>query len=152
MVDIKIALLSDRARIPKRMTDGSAGYDLYAAVDTVVPAATIASSGAVDVGRCLVPIGFAIELPNDIVGRIAARSSLSVKFNLEVGAGWIDSDFRGEVMVELKNLSSTDYKVTAGDRIAQLILLMTTTKAEFIATDQIGSTARGTSGLGSTGR
>ena len=151
MVDIRITLLSDRARIPTRMTDGSAGYDLYAAVDAVVPAATTSATGAVDVGRCLVPVGFAVELPIGTVGRIAARSSLSVKFNLEVGAGWIDSDFRGEVMVELKNLSSADYKVIGGDRIAQLILLMTA-KAELVATDQLESTSRGTSGLGSTGR
>ena len=151
MVDIRITLLSDRARIPTRMTDGSAGYDLYAAIDAVVPAATTSATGAVDVGRCLVPVGFAIELPIGTVGRIAARSSLSVKFNLEVGAGWIDSDFRGEVMAELKNLSSADYKVIAGDRIAQLILLMTA-KAELVATDQLESTSRGTSGLGSTGR
>ena len=150
MVDIRITLLSDRARIPTRMTDGSAGYDLHAAADALVPAATTSSTGAVDVGRCLVPLGFAIELPINTVGRIASRSGLSVKFNLEVGAGWIDSDFRGEVMVELKNLSSTDYKVTAGDRIAQLIPLITA-KSELVATDQLESTSRDTSGLGSTG-
>ena len=151
MVDIRISLLSDRAHIPTRMTDGSAGYDLYAAVDAVVPAATISAIGAVDIGRCLVPLGLAIELPIGTVARIAARSGLSVKFNVEVGAGWIDSDFRGEVMVELKNLSSADYKITAGDRIAQLILLMTA-KAELVVTDKLESTSRGTSGMGSTGR
>ena len=151
MVDIRISLLSDRAHIPTRMTDGSAGYDLYAAVDEVVPAATTSSIGAVDIGRCLVPLGLAIELPIGTVGRIAARSSLSVKFNVEVGAGWIDSDFRGEVMVELKNLSSADYKVTAGDRIAQLILLMNV-NAELVVSDKLESSSRGTSGIGSTGR
>ena len=151
MADIRITLLSDRAHIPTRMTDGSAGYDLYAAVDAVVPAATASATAAVDVGRCLVPVGFAIELPIGTVGRIAARSGLSVKFNVEVGAGWIDSDFRGEVMVELKNLSSADYKVTAGDRVAQLILLMTA-KAELVVTGELESTSRGTSGIGSTGR
>ena len=41
MVDVKISLLSDQAKIPKRMTNGSAGYDLYAAVDAVIPAAAI---------------------------------------------------------------------------------------------------------------
>ena len=151
MVDVRITLLSDRARIPTRMTDGSAGYDLYASIDAVVPAAATSVTGAVDVGRCLIPVGFAIELPIGTVGRIAARSGLSIRFNLEVGAGWIDSDFRGEVKVELKNLGSADYKVTAGDRIAQLILLMTA-KAELVITDQLESTSRGTSGLGSTGR
>ena len=96
MVDVKISLLSDCAQIPTQMTDGSAGFDLYAAVDAVIPAATISASGTVDIGRCLVPLGLAIELPIGTVGRVAARSGLSVKFNVEVGAGWIDSDFRGE--------------------------------------------------------
>ena len=151
MVDIRITLLNDRARIPTRMTDGSAGYDLYAAVDAVVPASTTSATGSVDIGRCLVPLGFAIELPIGTVGRIASRSGLSVNLNVEVGAGWIDSDFRGEVMVELKNLSSSDYRVTAGDRIAQLIILMTA-EAEFVATNELEGTSRGTWGIGSTGR
>ena len=151
MAEVKISLLSDRARIPTRMTNGSAGYDLYAAVDAVVPAVTTSANGAVDIGRCLVSLGIAFELPIGTVGRIAARSGLSTRLNVEVGAGWIDSDFRGEVMVELKNLSSVDFKVSAGDRIAQLILLMTV-NAEFVACDELDSTARGTSGMGSTGR
>ena len=151
MVDVKISLLSDRAQIPTRMTGGSAGYDLYAAVDAVVPAATTSASGTVDIGRCLVPLGLALELPIGTVGRIAARSGLSAKFNVEVGAGWIDSDFRGEVMVELKNLSSADYKITAGDRIAQLILLKTL-QAELVVSDGLEITSRGISGMGSTGR
>ena len=151
MVDVRIRLLSERARIPTRMTNGSAGYDLYAAVDAAVPAATTSVNGAVDIGRCLVPLGLAVELPIGTVGRIAARSGMSVNFNIEVGAGWIDSDFRGEVMVELKNLSSVDYRITAGDRIAQLILL-TTVNAELVVSDKLDSTSRGTAGMGSTGR
>ena len=151
MVDVKISLLNDRAKIPTQMTDGSAGYDLYAAADAIIPAAAISTSGTVDIGRCLVPLGLAIELPIGTVGRIAARSGLSTKFNIEVGAGWIDSDFRGEVMVELKNLSSADYEITAGDRIAQLILLKTF-QAALVLSDKLESTSRGSSGIGSTGR
>lgn len=151
MVDVRVILLNDRAQIPTRMTSGSAGYDLYAAADTVVPAATTSTDGDVDIGRCLVPLGIAFELPNGAVGRIASRSGLSTRLNVEIGAGWIDSDFRGEVMVELKNLSSVDLEIKAGDRIAQLILL-TTINVEFVACEELGSTTRGTSGLGSTGR
>ena len=150
MTGVRVSLLNDRARIPTKMTSGSAGYDLYAAVDTVVPAAATSADGGVDIGRCLVPLGIAFELPDGAVGRIAARSGLSTRLNVEVGAGWIDSDFRGEVMVELKNLSSVDFKVRAGDRIAQLILL-TTVSAEFITCEELDSTTRGTSGMGSTG-
>ena len=151
MADVKISLLSDRARIPTRMTNGSAGYDLYAASDAVVPAANGSSNGTVDIGRCLVSLGIALDLPIGTVGRIAARSGLSTRHNVEVGAGWIDSDFRGEVMVELKNLSSVDFEIMAGDRVAQLILLMTV-NAEFVACDKLDNTTRGISGMGSTGR
>ena len=151
MPDVRVSLIRDQALIPVRMTHGSAGYDLYAAADAVVPAATTSPTGGVDIGRCLVPTGLAFELPFGTVGRIGARSGMSVNFNIEVGAGWIDSDFRGEVMVELKNLSSIDHEIAAGDRIAQLILL-TTVNAEFVASDQLDNTRRGVSGMGSTGR
>ena len=151
MASVKISLLSDQARIPKKMTSGSAGFDLYAASKAVVPAAKASGNGAVDIGRCLIPIGIALELPIGTVGRIATRSGLSTRANIEVGAGWIDSDFRGEIMVELKNLSSADFKIEPGDRIAQLILL-TNVDAEFMTDDTLSSTPRGTSGMGSTGR
>ena len=151
MVGIRVVLLSDRAHVPTRMTEGSAGYDVYAAVDAVVPAATTLANGAVAIGRCLVPLGIAIQLPVGTVGRMAARSGLSTDFNVEVGAGWIDSDFRGEVMVELKNLSSSNYPISAGDRIAQLIILRAL-RAEFEVTDKLEGTLRDTSGMGSTGR
>ena len=150
MVDIRISLLRDRAHVPTRMSDGSTGYDLYAAVDAVVPPATTSAIGAIDIGRCLVPVGIALELPIGTVGLIAARSGLSVNLNVEVGAGWIDSDFRGEVMVELKNLSSAEYKITAGDRIAQLIVLPTV-QVDLVVTDELENTSRGASGMGSTG-
>ena len=151
MASVRISLLSDQARIPTKMTTGSAGCDLYAAADAVVPAATTSANGAVDIGRCLVPLGIALELPIGTVGRIAARSGLSTGQNIEVGAGWIDSDFRGEVMVELKNLSSVDFNIVAGDRIAQLVLLKNV-NAEFMPCDKLSGTPRGSSGMGSTGR
>ncbi len=132
------------------MSDGSAGYDLYAAADAVIPAASVAGDGRVDVGRSLVPLGFAIELPKGTVGRLASRSGLSVKSNIEVGAGWVDSDYRGEVMVEMKNLSSVDYEISKGDRIAQLIFLRVE-QPDILVTDSLESTARGASGIGSTG-
>lgn len=150
MVELRISPLRPDARIPTRMSDGGAGYDLYAAQDAEVPAASTTSTGGVNVGRCLVPVGFAIELPAGTVGRVAARSGLSVKFNLEVGAGWVDSDYRGEVMVELKNLSSTAYKINQGDRIAQLIILPIV-QADLVVVDELGGTSRGGSGFGSTG-
>ena len=150
MIEIKVRLLSPKGRLPKRMSEGSGGYDLFASEDTVVPAATVSTKGRVDLGRALIPLGIAIELPIETVGRIASRSGLSVNSNIETGAGWIDSDYRGEVMVELKNFSSVDFKIKQGDRIAQLILLPVTL-SEFKVDEKLDDTDRAQSGFGSTG-
>lgn len=73
-----------------------------------------------------------------------------MKQNIETGAGWIDSDYRGEIKVELKNFSSQDFIVEAGDRIAQLIILPIATP-DLELTDQLPPSPRGTGGFGSTG-
>ena len=150
MIEIKVRLLCPEGRLPERMSEGSGGYDVFASEDTVVPAATVSAKGRVDLGRALIPLGIAIELPIETVGRIASRSGLSVNSNIEAGAGWIDSDYRGEVMVELKNFSSVDFKIRQGDRIAQLILLPVTL-SEFKFYERLEYTDRGQSGFGSTG-
>lgn len=146
---MKISRLSSRAKLPHRATDGAAGYDLFAAERTVIPGAH-AREGRVDIGRALVPTGLALSIPAGHVGRIGSRSGLSVKHNIEIGAGWIDSDYRGEVKVELKNFSGQDFIVEEGDRIAQLIILPIVTP-ELEPIDHLPSTTRGAGGFGSTG-
>ena len=148
--EVKVKLIHPGAVMPRRMSDGSAGYDLYAAEDVVVPPATTNDRRAVDIGRSLVPVGIIVELPVASVGRIGSRSGLSVDFNIEVGAGWIDSDYRGEILVELKNLSSKEYLIKQGDRIAQFIIL-SLVPTELKATESLHDSGRGSSGFGSTG-
>ena len=115
----------------------------------MIPAAC-AREGRVDIGRALVPTGLAFSIPAGHVGRVGSRSGLSVKNNIETGAGWIDSDYRGEVKVELKNFSGQDFIVEEGDRIAQLIILaIVTPEIELI--DRLPPTTRGAGGFGSTG-
>jgi len=150
LIEINVRLMCPEARLPERMSEGSGGYDVFASEDSVVPAAIVSANGRVDLGRALIPLGIAIELPIETVGRIASRSGLSVHSNVEVGAGWIDSDYRGEVMVELKNFSSVDFVIRQGDRIAQLILLPITL-AVFQVDEGLSDTGRGQSGFGSTG-
>lgn len=146
---MKITRLSASARLPRRASDGAAGFDLFAAERTVIPAAH-ALEGRVDIGRALVPTGIAFSIPAGHVGRIGSRSGLSVKHNIETGAGWIDSDYRGEVKVELKNFSGQDFIVEEGDRVAQLMILpIVTPELEMI--DHLPPTARGAGGFGSTG-
>jgi dUTP pyrophosphatase len=84
-----VSRLSPGALTPSRATPGSVGYDLSACSATIVPAKN----------RALVPTGLAIAVPPNTYGRIAPRSGLALKHGIDVGAGVVDSDYRGEVKV-----------------------------------------------------
>ena len=150
MLTLAVKIVHPDAKAPSRMTSGSAGLDLYA-VDTIeIPPTRCDSNGCAEVGRALVSTGIEVELPPGTVGRIASRSGLSTGSNVEVGAGWVDSDYRGPLLVELKNLSSRPYRVSCGDRIAQLVILPVA-DVEVRVVPSLGETSRGPSGFGSTG-
>lgn len=149
MIIMKVKLIHPAAKLPTRMTTGSAGLDLYAVESIEVPPTRCARDGCADVGRALIPTGIIIELPPGTVGRVGSRSGLSVKSNIETGAGWIDSDYRGELKVELKNLSSKPFQINTGDRIAQLVVLPVV-DVEVESTLQLEETARDSGGFGST--
>jgi len=141
---VKVTKLSPNAKVPVKATDGAAGYDLFASEATVIPASTV-RDGRVEIGHALVATGIAISLPPGHVGRIGARSGLSTRHNIEVGAGWIDPDYRGELKIELKN-----FVVEVGMRIAQLLVLPFASP-EVEVTDELPRSARGAGGFGSTG-
>src|SRR5207253_2868713 len=88
---IYVKKLSQNATIPKRSSPLAAGYDLSSAKDIIVPAR----------GKALVPTDLAIALPDGVYGRIAPRSGLAWKNHIDVGAGVIDQDYRGNVGVIL---------------------------------------------------
>ena len=99
--------------------------------------------------------GLKIALPPGTYGRIASRSGLAVKHNIEVGAGVIDQDYQGEIKVLLRNLSDTPYTISQGDKIAQLIVSPYVNKqvAECEKIQDIyGESGRGAGGFGSTGK
>jgi dUTP pyrophosphatase len=104
----------------------------------------------VEIGHALVATGIAISLPPGHVGRIGSRSGLSTRHNIEVGAGWIDPDYRGELKIELKNFSNRDFVVEEGMRIAQLFVLPFASP-EVEVTGQLPRSGRGAGGFGSTG-
>ncbi len=109
---IQVKLLGENAKAPTRSSAFAAGYDLYAAKAATVPAW----------GKVLVDTDISIALPANTYGRVAPRSGLASKHSIHTGAGVIDADYRGPVKVLLFNLSGTEFKVEAGDRIAQLIV------------------------------
>ena len=123
-----------------RGSAGAAGYDLCAAHDGVVPAR----------GKALIKTDLAIMVPVGTYGRVAPRSGLAWKNSIDVGAGVIDEDYRGNVGVILFNHSETDFQVKEGDRIAQLILEKIVT-ADVEEVEELDESARGAGGFGSTG-
>lgn len=127
-------------KMPQRATEGSAGFDLYAAENYVI---TPQSRGFVSLDLC-------IAIPEGFYGRIASRSGLAKK-GIDVGAGTIDSDYRGDVKVLLCNNSRDTFHVMKGDRIAQLIIEKCY-YLNFVETDDLNKTQRGEGGFGSTGK
>jgi dUTP pyrophosphatase len=150
MQTVRVKFIHPEANLPTKMTEGSAGYDLYAVEDMEIPPSRCSDDGCVEIGRVLVPTGIVLELLPGTVGRVGARSGMSVKSNIETGAGWIDSDYRGELKVELKNLSAKPYQISCGDRIAQLVVLSLADVAIEVAND-VNDSSRNSSGFGSTG-
>lgn len=146
----RVKLVDPGAQAPARMTAGSAGLDLYSAESVEVPPTRCLADGRAEVGRALVSTGLVMELPPGTVGRVASRSGMSTKSNIETGAGWIDSDYRGIVRVELKNFSAKPYQVNRGDRIAQLVVLPLA-EVELRVAAEVPDTGRGPGGFGSTG-
>ena len=124
---------------------GAAAMDLHACLDEPV---TIGPGELVRI-----PTGIAIALPSpDYVALVFARSGLGVKHGIALsnGVGVIDSDYRGEIRVGLTNLSHVPYTVRPGDRIAQLAVVPVV-QARLVPVEDLGETARGTGGFGSTG-
>ena len=141
---LKIKRLREEAVLPERKTPGSAGYDLCAC---------IAGEFTIEPGALVIrPTGLAAEVPEGCAGMIFTRSGLGVKHGITVtnGVGVIDSDYRGEIHVGLRNSSQTAYTVRPGERIAQLIVLpVCLPQVEEI--QELSETQRGAGGFGSTG-
>ena len=131
------------SKLPIRATPGSAGLDLCAAEKCTLPPKT----------RQVVRTQLAVELPVGTYGQIAPRSGLAVKNGIDVLAGVIDSDYKGEVGVVLINHGADAYPVNFGARIAQLLVLpiLIPTVVEVGALGSLTASERGGGGFGSTG-
>jgi dUTP pyrophosphatase len=139
---MEVQKLSSHACTPRRATEGSAGYDLFATDTLTIPPGQ----------RALVGTGIAVKMPPGLYGRVAPRSGLAVKNGIQVGAGVIDADYRGEVKVLLFNQDADEFNIWPGYRIAQLILERHETPAIHVVTGLSGGqTERGAGGFGSTG-
>lgn len=136
---IKIFKTREDAIIPRRATEGSAGYDLYTPDEFTISAGE----------RKLVKTGITTEFCPWVQAQIWPRSGLAVKVVLDTLAGILDSDFRGEIGVVLINLGEHDLTFRVGEAIAQIVF-MPVIHGVVEATGQISETVRGAGGFGST--
>lgn len=142
----KVRRLRESAKLPFRATEGSAGMDLYACIDSPV------TLGAGE--RAVIPTGIAIELPSaELAAFVFARSGLAIKHGIGLlnGVGVIDSDYRGEICVGVINQLAEPYTIAPDERIAQLVI-MPVSLINPVEAQSLDDTARGEGGFGSTGK
>ncbi len=140
---LKVMRLAPGATLPVYAHPGDAGLDLCAAVDLDVPPGEVR----------LVPTGIAIELPPETEAQVRPRSGLALKHAVTVlnTPGTIDEGYRGEVGVILINHGRQPFHVSAGMRIAQLVI-QRRWRVDVVEVPALSDTVRGSGGFGSTGR
>ena len=130
--------------LPKYMSSGASGMDLYAAVKET----TLIQPGEV----ALIPTGIKIALSEGFEAQVRPRSGLAARHGIGIlnSPGTIDSDYRGEIKIIMFNFSKESFEVNRGDRIAQMVI---TRVARAILTEQddLEDTKRGSGGFGHTG-
>lgn len=146
MITIPILQLSHASGLPlpAYATEGSAGMDLLAAVETPIILPSME--------RILVPTGISIALPVGFEAQVRPRSGLALKSGLTVlnAPGTIDSDYRGEIQVILANLSKESFAIERGARIAQIVIARVE-RASWKIAEALDETLRAAGGFGSTG-
>jgi len=145
---IKVKKLSDEfidIPLPQYSTTGSAGMDIRAALKNEL----IIASGKIE----LVPTNISVEIPAGYEIQVRPRSGLAAKHGIGIlnSPGTIDSDYRGEIKIIMMNFSKEDFKITSGDRIAQLVVSKIYT-AKMVAVNDLNSSERGEGGFGHTGK
>ncbi|MCW7504268.1 dUTP diphosphatase [Leptospira paudalimensis] len=142
---LQIQILREGAVVPEYKTVGSAGMDLSACLseNLLLPKGEVV----------LVPTGLAMAIPDGYEGQIRPRSGFSTKQRIIMPncPGTIDSDYRGEILIPLLNLSGSDYLLEPGTRVAQMVI-QAVVKFPIQVVTELGSTERGTGGFGSTGK
>ena len=144
MQPLAVHKLDPAARIPEQAYEGDAGFDLCALEDIVITAAG---------GRASVRTGIALEIPERCAGLVLPRSGLAMRHGVTLtnSPGLIDAGYRGEICVLLLNTDpSEDFAITAGDRIAQLVIVRFEAP-KLVELTELAESARGEGGFGSSG-
>lgn len=128
------------ARIPKKGTSYAAGYDLYSLDKNIIPANRF----------CKIDTGVSVSIPHGYFGKIECRSSLASK-GISILGGVIDSDYRGNIIVILKNNTNEQFDISKHDRIAQLVIHKILHNEIVEVIEELDYTERSDKGFGSTG-
>ena len=137
---LRFKQLDSRAVLPQRGSALAAGLDVFSIEDVEIQPKQ----------RALARTGLAVAIPPGFYGRVAPRSGLAVKQGLDVLAGVIDSDYRGEICIVLYNTGDDAIVLPAGSKICQLIVeQIITPEAAWV--NDLDETVRGAAGFGSTG-
>ena len=175
-MSLRLHVLPHCARVPARMSVGASGLDVFASfedgkpvtrcraggmghTDTVMPwADTVAGSTYITLqpgDRYLIPLGFAVSVPEGFEVQVRSRSGLALRKGLVIAnsPGTVDSDYRGEVCAILMNVGDVPRTVYRGEAIAQIVACPVMTWAPVLVDDveKLGETGRGGGGFGSTG-
>ena len=141
-MQLQIRRLNEHSIIPTRAHATDAGFDIYSPIGVNI------GVGA----KMTIPTGLSIALPENTVGLIYPRSSLGTKHDLILAntVGVIDSGYRGEIMVVIRNQGDHVHTIHTGDRIAQMIVTPYLAP-DVVEVDELPASDRGTNGFGSTG-
>jgi len=142
-VKIKYIKTDKESKTPEYKSEEAAGADMYS-----IEEVTINPSELV-----MIKTGIATEIPKGYFGMLAPRASFCLKLHLDMphSVGIIDSDYRGEILVPLRNLGKEKVVIAKGERIAQLIIIPYL-KVKYVESKKLNTTVRGKGGFGSTGK
>jgi dUTP pyrophosphatase len=133
--------LHPNAMLPTRGSSNAAGLDLHSIEDVVIGIGE----------RKGIRTGISVEIPIGFYGRVAPRSGLAIDYGIDVLAGVIDSDYRGEIVCLLVNHGESPKDFHSGDRIAQLVIeAIITPQPKWV--NELDETSRSKKGFGSTGK
>jgi dUTP pyrophosphatase len=139
-MQLKIRRIDKSLPLPNYAKKSDAALDLRSSIDCMIKP-----------NECkTIPSGIALEIPQGYFGSVRDRSGLASKFAIHTLAGVVDSGYRGEIGIVLINLGKEDFKITKGDRIAQIII-QPILQPEIIEVENLEESDRGTGGFGSTG-
>jgi dUTP pyrophosphatase len=143
---LAVKRLHPSAKLPVYGSDGAGAFDVHA----VLPGTTL----MLEPGQSfLIPTGLAFAVPPSFLLMLNVRSGMGAKHGIRLRntIGYIDPDYRGELMVCLENCGTEDYIIKHGERIAQCAIVLAP-QAMFVEVDELPETPRGTGGFGSSGK